>query len=236
MIRDRDTLNALLDSVARFVRERLIPAEHVVAETDEIPEDIVADMKELGLFGLTIPEEYGGLGLTMEEEALVIMAMGQTSPAFRSLFGTTVGIGSQGILLDGPIGRREISAEARDRRDSRLIRADRARSRIGRRFVAHDRSARRRHLRRQRHKALHHERAACRHLHADGAHKSRGQGAPVASTAFIVERTRLASVRQAVTRRWGRRARTRADVIFENCRVPAAQVIGGKEGRVSRPR
>src|SRR4029077_7399684 len=101
MIRDRDTLNALLDSVERFVRERLVPPEHVVAETDEIPEDIVAGMKELGLFGLTIPEEYGGLGLTMEEEALVIMAMGQTSPAFRSLFGTTVGIGSQGILPDG---------------------------------------------------------------------------------------------------------------------------------------
>src|SRR4029077_14277818 len=62
MIRDRDTLNALLDSVERFVRERLVPAEHVVAETAEIPDDIVAGMKELGLFGLTIPEEYGGLG------------------------------------------------------------------------------------------------------------------------------------------------------------------------------
>ena len=101
MIHDPDTLNALLDSIERFVRERLVPAEHVVQETDEIPDDIVAEMKELGLFGLTIPEEYGGLGLTMEEEALVIMVMGQTSPAFRSLFGTTVGIGSQGILLDG---------------------------------------------------------------------------------------------------------------------------------------
>jgi len=93
VIHDADTLNALLESVERFVRERLVPAEHVVQETDEIPEDIVAEMKELGLFGLTIPEEYGGLGLTMEEEALVIMVMGQTSPAFRSLFGTTVGIG-----------------------------------------------------------------------------------------------------------------------------------------------
>ena len=101
MIRDPDTLNALLDLVERFVRERLVPAEDIVQETDEIPEDIVTGMKELGLFGLTIPEEYGGLGLTMEEEALVIMAMGQTSPAFRSLFGTTVGIGSQGILIDG---------------------------------------------------------------------------------------------------------------------------------------
>ena len=61
-------------------------------------------MKELGLFGLTIPEEYGGLGLTMEEEVLVMLELGQTSPAFRSLFGTTVGIGSQGILIDGTRG------------------------------------------------------------------------------------------------------------------------------------
>ena len=62
MIHDPDTLNALLDSVERFVRERLVPAEHVVQETDKVPDDIVAEMKELGLFGLTIPEEYGGLG------------------------------------------------------------------------------------------------------------------------------------------------------------------------------
>ena len=55
MIRDPEILNALLDSVRRFVRERLVPAEDVVAETDEIPDDIVRDMKELGLFGLTDP-------------------------------------------------------------------------------------------------------------------------------------------------------------------------------------
>ena len=55
MIRDPETLNALLDAVNRFVRERLVPAEAVVAETDEIPADIVREMKELGLFGLTDP-------------------------------------------------------------------------------------------------------------------------------------------------------------------------------------
>jgi acyl-CoA dehydrogenase len=101
MIRDPQTLQALLDAVERFVRERLVPAEAVVAETDEIPQDIQREMKELGLFGLTIPEEYGGFGATMEEEVMVMLAMGQTSPCFRSLFGTTVGIGSQGILFDG---------------------------------------------------------------------------------------------------------------------------------------
>src|SRR5262245_50392080 len=101
MIRDRETLDALLENIARFVRERLVPNEEVVAETDEIPADIVAEMKAMGLFGLTIPEEYGGLQLTMEEEVLAMLALGRASPAFRSLIGTTVGIGSQGILFDG---------------------------------------------------------------------------------------------------------------------------------------
>jgi acyl-CoA dehydrogenase len=101
MIRDPELLDALVDSLRRFVRERLVPAEHEVAETDRIPDDIVAEMKALGLFGLTIPEPFGGLGLTMEEEVTAMFEMGHTSPAFRSLFGTTVGIGSQGILMDG---------------------------------------------------------------------------------------------------------------------------------------
>lgn len=101
MIRDADTLNALLECISRFVRESLVPAEAVVAETDEIPPDIVAEMKSLGLFGLSIPEEYGGLELTMEEEVSVLFELCRTSPAFRSVIGTTVGIGSQGIVMDG---------------------------------------------------------------------------------------------------------------------------------------
>ena len=58
-------------------------------------------MRELGLFGLSIPEEYGGLRLTMEEEVRVAFELGHTSPAFRSLIGTNNGIGSQGIVIDG---------------------------------------------------------------------------------------------------------------------------------------
>ncbi|HEV3429857.1 MAG TPA: acyl-CoA dehydrogenase family protein [Paraburkholderia sp.] len=101
MIRDQETMNVLLDNVARFVRERLVPNEELVADTDEIPATIVDDMRAMGLFGLTIPEAYGGLDLTMEEEVLVMFELGKTSPAFRSIIGTTVGIGSQGIVIDG---------------------------------------------------------------------------------------------------------------------------------------
>lgn len=101
MIRDAETLNLLLDSVRRFVREQLVPAEHRVEADDAIPATLIDGMKQLGLFGLTIPEAYGGLGLTMEEEVHVVFELTQTSPVYRSLLGTTVGIGSQGLVWDG---------------------------------------------------------------------------------------------------------------------------------------
>ena len=101
MIRDAETLEGLLETLRRFVRERLIPAEAEVEETNAIPPGIVDEMRSLGLFGLSIPEDHGGLGLTMEEEALVAMELGQTSAAFRSVVGTNNGIGSQGIIADG---------------------------------------------------------------------------------------------------------------------------------------
>lgn len=65
MALDAETFGILLDTVRRFVRDRLVPAENVVEERDEVPAEIVQEMKDLGLFGLSIPEEYGGIGLSM---------------------------------------------------------------------------------------------------------------------------------------------------------------------------
>lgn len=101
MIRDQEILNQFIDTVQRFVRERLIPAEEQVAEEDAVPESILKEMRELGLYGMTVSEDYGGLGLTVEEEMFVMMELGQASPAFRSKIGTNNGIGSQGIVIDG---------------------------------------------------------------------------------------------------------------------------------------
>jgi acyl-CoA dehydrogenase len=97
----QDDLKQLLETVARFVREELVPIEQEVAEKDEVPDRIVDQMRHLGLFGMSIPEEYGGLGLSMEEEVLVAFELGRTSPAFRSVIGTNNGIGSQGIIMFG---------------------------------------------------------------------------------------------------------------------------------------
>ncbi len=98
---DAETFEILIDTVRRFVREWLVPAEKTVEEADEVPADIVQEMKDLGLFGLSIPDEYGGIGLSMSQECRVAFEIGQTALAFRSVFGTNVGIGSQGILMDG---------------------------------------------------------------------------------------------------------------------------------------
>ena len=101
MALDAETRDQLIDTVRRFVTERLRPLEAQVAEADAMPDDVVEEMKGLGLFGLSIPEAYGGLELTMEEECLVVIELGRTSPAFRSTFGTNVGIGSQALVMFG---------------------------------------------------------------------------------------------------------------------------------------
>jgi len=101
MIRDLQTHRLFLDTVTRFVRECLIPAEEEVAQTDAIPQRIVDQMRSMGLFGLTVPEEFGGLGVTTEEEVLLTFELTQASPAFRSIVGTNNGIGAQGILIAG---------------------------------------------------------------------------------------------------------------------------------------
>ncbi len=101
MALDSETRDQLIDTVRRFVAEKLVPMEAQVSEEDEVPADLIDGMRELGLFGLSIPTEYGGLGLNMEEEVLVARELGRTSPAFRSVIGTNVGIGSQGIVMFG---------------------------------------------------------------------------------------------------------------------------------------
>ena len=101
MALDPETRHQLIDTVRRFVTERLRPLEAQISETDLMPEDVIAEMKALGLYGLSIPAEYGGLDLNMEEECLVGVELGRTSPAFRSAFGTNVGIGSQGLVMFG---------------------------------------------------------------------------------------------------------------------------------------
>ena len=231
MIRDTDTLSQLLDSVNRFVRERLVPADQQVADTDEIPEDIVQDMRELGLFGMTIPEQFGGLELTMEEECRVLFELCQTAPAFRSIIGTTVGIGSQGILMDGTpeqqaqwlprlatgeliasfaLTEPEAGSDAASLRTSARREGDHYVVNGSKRYITN---------------APH---AGIFTLMARTNPEDKGAGGV---SAFIVDAKSPGISFGKIDKKMGQRGAHTCDVIFDNCCVPAANLIGLKEGQ-----
>lgn len=90
----------VLSAVRRFVRERVVPAEAEIEDSDAIPATIREQAAGMGLFGFSIPELYGGLGLSMSEEVRLVFELGYTSPSFRSMFGTNNGIAGH-VLLEG---------------------------------------------------------------------------------------------------------------------------------------
>ena len=230
MIRDQETLNVLLDSLRRFVRERLVPREAEVAETDAIPDDIRREMQQLGLFGLTIPEAYDGLGLTMEEEVLVAFELGHTSPAFRSLIGTNNGIGSIGILIDGTDEQKkkylpriasgefissfcltepDAGSDAAALKTTAIREGDHYVLNGTKRYITN---------------------APTASIYTVMARTDPGIRGAGGISAFIVERGTPGLATGKPEKKMGQQGAHISDVIFENCRVPAANLIGLKEG------
>ncbi|MFM9924485.1 acyl-CoA dehydrogenase family protein [Variovorax sp. H27-G14] len=101
MIRDPKNFQALLAEVRRFIHGECLPLEEQVDRDDLIPEPLVQRMRELGLFGHSIPEAFGGAGLTTEELTLVNLEVSQVAPAFRARFGGNTGIASESLVVDG---------------------------------------------------------------------------------------------------------------------------------------
>ncbi|AWK84849.1 acyl-CoA dehydrogenase family protein [Azospirillum thermophilum] len=231
MALEKDVLDQLLDTLSRFVRERLVPLEHKVAEEDEIPPAIVEEMRAMGLFGLSIPEEYGGLGLSMEEEVQVAFQIGQTSPAFRSLIGTNNGIGSQGIVIDGTeeqkrrylpgmaageiIGSFALT-EPEAGSDAGSLRTTARRD--GDHYVL---NGTKRYITNAPHAGLFTVFARTDLESRD----ARGV------SAFLVEAGTPGLSLGPNDRKMGQKGAHTCDVIFEDCRVPASAILGGKEGQ-----
>jgi acyl-CoA dehydrogenase len=230
MIRDTETLQILLDSLRQFVGEVLIPRENEVADTDAIPQDIVEQMQAMGLFGLTLPEEFGGLGVTMEEEVNIAFELGRTSPAFRSYIGTNNGIGSIGILLDGTDEQKQhylpklasgellssfcltepdAGSDAASLKTSAVRDGDTYILNGTKRFITN---------------APH---AGIYTVMARTSTEIKGAGG---ISAFIVERGTPGVSLGKPDHKMGHKGAHTCDVIFENARVPASQLIGGIEG------
>jgi len=231
MALDSETLEQLLATVRRFVQARLVPNEQRVADDDAIPDDIVAEMRSLGLFGLSIPAEYGGLGLNMTEEVRVTFELGQTSPVFRSRFGTNIGIGSQGIVIDGTeeqkraylpkLAAGEITgsfaltepdsgSDAASLRTSARRDGDHYVLNGTKRFITNAPEA---------------------GLFTVMARSNPDEKGAAGISAFLVEAGTPGLTLGKTDRKMGQRGNHTSDVIFENCRVPARQLIGGQEGQ-----
>ena len=101
MIRDTPHFEALRADIRAFVRERWHPLEEQVSRDNDIPPDVVDELRRKGYFGWSIPEAYGGLGLTTEELVLCAMELSQSSVALRARVGTNTGIGSEALVADG---------------------------------------------------------------------------------------------------------------------------------------
>ncbi len=226
---DHESFELLLSSVQRFVRERLMPAEEAVEEHDEVPADIVEDMKAMGLFGISIPEEYGGIGLSMSQECRVAYEIGHTALAFRSVFGTNVGIGSQGILMDGTEEQKRVIlprvatgelimsfalTEPDAGSDSAALKA--RGERVGDHYV----------LNGTKRFITNAPRAGAFTLMA----RTDGPG-PGGISAFIVPADLPGLSLGKPDKKMGQRGTKTCDVVLDNVRVPASNVIGGKPGQ-----
>src|SRR6478672_7381689 len=230
MIRDPETFTILLDTLRRFVRERLIPAENELVDTDEIPASILQEMREIGLFGLTIPQEFGGLGLTTEEEVLTSIEMCHASPAFRSIAGTNNGIGSQGIVIDGtPEQKRKYLPRLATGEliGSFALTEPGAGSDAGSLTTSARRDGD--------HYVINGAKRYITNAPEAGVFTVMARTDPQSKdargvSAFIVERASPGLSVGTPDRKMGQRGSHTADVIFENVRVPAANLIGGKEG------
>ena len=220
-------MKIMLDTIKRFVQRELEPIGRQVEEEDKIPEEIVQKMRELGLFGLAIPQEYGGLGLSLFEECLIYEELSKTNACFRARIATNNGIGSQGIIIDGTEEQRrkylpklasgewtacfaltepEAGSDAANIKTRAELQGDH--------WV----------LNGKKHFITNGDIADMATVFAVTDPQKRARGG---ITAFIVEKTFPGYKVGTIEKKMGHRGSHTAELIFDNCIVPKENVIGG---------
>ena len=96
-----EDIQFLKRSVRDFVQNEVEKVAMQIEEENKIPEHIVEMSKEMGLFGLSIPEEYGGLGIGMVGKCALYEEIGATHNGYTTLIGAHTGIGTVGIVEMG---------------------------------------------------------------------------------------------------------------------------------------
>ncbi len=229
MIRTDANLDTLLTDIRSFVRERWHPLEDEIERLKEIPESIVLELRSKGYFGWSIPEKYGGLGLTAEELVLCAMELSQASVALRARVGTNTGIGSEALVADGTEEQKrrwlprmatgELTgclALTEPDAGSEASNIQTTARRDGDHYVL---DGMKRYI----------TNAPLADIFTVIARTDESSRGHAGLTAFIVERGPGLRTGEPY-KKMGQAGSPVSDVFFENCRVPAANVIGGKEG------
>jgi len=222
-----ENLTMMVDTVRRFVKKDLEPISQQVEDDDHIPDEIVAKMAELGLFGLSIPEEYGGLGIGVLGECLVYEELSKVNACFRTRIGTNNGIGSMGIYYDGTeeqkqnylprlaagewvscfaLSEPEAGSDAGNVQTTAVREGDHWVLNGLKHFITNGDVAD----------------MACVFALTDKAKRAKG-----GITAFIVEKTDPGFFVGTIERKMGMRGSHTTELVFDNCRIPADRVIGG---------
>ncbi|MBB5215614.1 acyl-CoA dehydrogenase family protein [Parapusillimonas granuli] len=230
MIRDPETFPLFIDSLRRFVRARLVPQEKRVADLDEVPEDLVREMAAQNMFGYSIPEEYGGVGMSTEELVLAAIELSQCSVAFRARVGTNTGIGSEALVADGtPEQKRrylpllasgevtgafaltepEAGSDATALKTTALRDGDDYILNGSKCFITN---------------------APIAGLFTVMARTDPGNPKASGISAFLVERDTPGLSTGVPYQKMGQAGSPVSEVHFQDCRVPAANIVGGKEG------
>jgi acyl-CoA dehydrogenase len=223
-----ENLSMMVDTVRRFVKKDLEPISQQVEDEDHIPDEIVQKMAELGLFGLSIPEEYGGLGIGVLGECLVYEELSKVNACFRTRIGTNNGIGSMGIYYDGTEAQKERylpRLAAGEWVSCFALSEPEAGSDAGNVQTAAVREGDFWVLNGLKHFITNGDVAdmACVFALTDKAKRSRG-----GITAFIVEKTDPGFFVGTIERKMGMRGSHTTELVFDNCRIPADRVIGGE--------
>lgn len=230
MVTDADRLRELIADIRAFVRETWHPLEDEVERRDEVPPAIVDELRRRGYFGWSIPQAYGGLGLTTEELVLCAMELSQASVALRARVGTNTGIGSEALVADGTDAQKErwlprmargeltgclaltepeagseasnVQASARREGDVYVLNGEK-------RFITN---------------------APLADVFTVIARTGDGTRGSDGLSAFVVERGTPGLRTGDPYRKMGQAGSPVSDVHLEDCAVPAANLIGGREG------
>jgi len=230
MIRNTEKLHNLLNDVRTYVRERWHPLENTVEELDDVPESIVDELRERGFFGWSIPEEYGGLGLTTEELVLAAFEISQASVALRARVGTNTGIGSEALVADGTqiqkqrwlplmaagkltgslaLTEPEAGSEATNVQTTARLEGNHYILNGQKRYITN---------------------APIADVFTVVARTEPNSKGSSGLSAFIVERGTPGLRTGQAYKKMGQEGAPVSDVFFEDCRIPAENLIGGQEG------